>query len=54
MFQQLIYQLKKHKAKKQLNEGFKRPAYWNKYKMQIWSENPNRNPKRLMLNASFH
>ena len=23
------------KLKKNLNEGFKRPVYWNKYKMQI-------------------
>ena len=24
--------------KKQLNKGFKRPVYWNKYKMQIWTK----------------
>ena len=39
------------KLKKQLNEGFKRPVYWNKYKMHIWSD--HRNPKRITLNSSF-
>ena len=39
---------------KQLNEGFKRPAYWNEYKTKIESKNLNdNNPARVYLDASF-
>ena len=39
---------------KQLNEGFKRPVYWNEYKSQIETrEANNQNPTRFPLDASF-
>ena len=38
----------------QLNEGFKRPDYWNKYKTKIESKNlVDNNLTRFYLNASF-
>ena len=34
---------------KQLNEGFKRPVYWNKFKTKIESKNlDNENPTRFL------
>ena len=42
------------KFTKQLNEGFKRSAYWNQHKTQIKSRNLNNiNPLRIILDASF-
>ena len=39
---------------KQLNEGFKRPAYWNEYKTEKESMNlDENNPTRFYLDASF-
>ena len=39
---------------KQLNEGFKRPAYWNEYKTNIEPQNlDNNNLTRFYLDASF-
>ena len=39
---------------KQLNEGFKRPVYWNEYKTKIESKKlNNQNPTRFYLDASF-
>ena len=41
---------------KQINEGFKRPVYWNEYKSKIETKeiNENRNSERFPLDASFH
>ena len=42
------------KFTKQLNEGFKRSAYWNQHKTQMKSRNLNNiNPLRIILDASF-
>ena len=42
------------KLAKQLNEGFKRPVYWNKCKTKIESKNlDNENPTRFLLDTSF-
>ena len=42
------------KFTKQLNEGFKRSAYWNQHKTQMKSRNLNSiNPLRIILDASF-
>ena len=42
------------KLTKELNGGFKRPVYWNKYKTKIESINLNNgNPMRILLDASF-
>ena len=39
---------------KQLNEGFKRSVYWNKYKSKIVTQEADaNNPKRFFLNASI-
>ena len=39
---------------KQLNEGFKRPVYWNEYKSIIEIKNAkDNNPTRFPLDASF-
>ena len=40
---------------KQLNEGFKRPAYWNEYKSNIEPKevSDSRNPERFPLDTSF-
>ena len=39
---------------KQLNEGFKRSVYWNKYKLKIETkEEDSNNLKRFPLDASF-
>ena len=39
---------------KQLNEGFKRPVYWNEYKSKIEKkEAGTNNLKRFPLDASF-
>ena len=40
--------------RKQLNEGFKRSAYWNEYKTKMKSRNLNdQNPTRFYFDASF-
>ena len=39
---------------KQLNEGFKRPVYWNEYKSKIETKNAeDKNPTSFPLDASF-
>ena len=39
---------------KQLNEGFKRPAYWNEHKFKVETKNlGNNNVTRFPLDASF-
>ena len=39
---------------KQLNEGFKRPVYWNEYKSKIETKQANdRTFRRFPLDASF-
>ena len=39
---------------KQLNEGFKRQVYWNKYKSKIETQDADANNlKRFPLDASF-
>ena len=39
---------------KQLNEGFKRPVYWNEYKSKTESRNLNdQNLTRFYIDASF-
>ena len=52
----IVTLLTKDKANltKKLNEGFKRPVYWNKHKTKIESKNlDNDNPTRFYLDASF-
>ena len=40
---------------KQLNEGFKRPVYWNEYKSKLKTEEADDNhPKRFPLDTCFH
>ena len=41
------------KLTKQLNEGFKRPVYWNEYESKIESRNLDNNLTRFSLDASF-
>ena len=42
------------KKKKQLNEGFKKPVYWNKYKTKIERRYLDEsNPTRFCLDATF-
>ena len=42
------------KLSKQLNDGFKRPVYWNAYIIKIQSKNlDNNNHTRFLLDASF-
>ena len=39
----------------QLNEGFKRPVYWNEYKSKIETKEADANNlKRFLLDTSFH
>ena len=38
---------------KQLNEGFKRSAYWNEYKSKVETKRANQNLIRFFLDASF-
>ena len=39
---------------KQLNEGFKRPVYWNEYKSKIETKNAeDKNPTSFPLDACF-
>ena len=38
---------------KQLNEGFKRSVYWNKYKSKTETKEADGNPTRFSLDASF-
>ena len=38
---------------KQLNEGFKRPVYWNEYKTKMETKEADNNLTRFYLDASF-
>ena len=38
---------------KQLNEGFKRSVYWNKYKSKVETKRADNNATRYPLDASF-
>ena len=40
------------KSTKQLNEGFKRPVYWNEYKTKIESKEADENLARFYLDVS--